>query len=93
MLRNALTGFALLLVLGGAAATLAGYDGWVPAIWGAVVLVCVLFERWRYRKSSHATQANWQSTGEQFIDPETGQAVQVLYDPETGERRYTPVGE
>jgi hypothetical protein len=65
-----------------------GYAGWAPAIWGVVLLACVLFERRRYKTPSAAEGRNWQRTGEQFIDPESGQATEVFYDPDTGERRY-----
>jgi hypothetical protein len=36
---------------------------------------------------------DWQPTGERFVDEETGQPVQVLMDPLTGERRYEPMGD
>ncbi|WP_052263273.1 hypothetical protein [Geobacter pickeringii] len=57
-------------------------------IWGGILVVAVLFERWRYRRNEHNHDRPWQSTGEKFEDPETGQTVEVHYDPVTGERRY-----
>jgi hypothetical protein len=36
---------------------------------------------------------NWRLTGEKFIDPETGRAVEVWFEPSTGERRYVDAGE
>ena len=35
-----------------------------------------------------APEEGWQQTDERFIDPESGQPVQVFYNPRTGERRY-----
>jgi len=58
---------------------------------GAIVLIGTLFERWRYRNRNATSRGNWQATGERFIDPETGREVEVLYDPDSGERRYREV--
>lgn len=90
MLRAALLGFALLLTLAGTIGLAFGCPVWAPTLWGVVLLVCVLFERWRYRKPPVAAGGNWQPTGEKFIDPESGLAMEVLFDPDTGERRYVP---
>jgi len=57
-------------------------------IWGAIVVIAVLCERWRYRRLEHPGGGKWQRTGERFEDPETGESVEVLYDPDSGERRY-----
>lgn len=90
MLRLAVLGAALLMLLAGAVAALTGSGGaWPLTIWGALLAVAVLFERWRYQKPPPgAEHGNWQKTGEQFIDPESGQPMEVLYDPASGERRY-----
>jgi hypothetical protein len=90
MLRNALLAVALLLAAGGVIGLLTGHGGAVTAaIWGGVITVAVLFERWRYQPSAaDKAGGNWQATGEQFIDPESGAAMEVQYDAETGERRY-----
>jgi hypothetical protein len=55
-----------------------------------ILLVALLCERWRYRRIEHPPAGNWQRTSERFEDPETGQIVEVLYDPTSGERRYAP---
>jgi hypothetical protein len=95
MLRNVLlilaAGFAaigLLLVAAGSSS-----PGWPMLGWGAVVVIALLAERWRYRRVEHARGGRWQATGERFEDPETRQTVEVLYDPATGERRYVPARE
>jgi len=59
-------------------------------VFGAVGLLATLFERWRYRKPTPPA-ARWQTTGERFEDPDTGEPMEVLYDPVTGERRYEPL--
>jgi hypothetical protein len=59
---------------------------------GGVVLVGLAIERWRYRTTPRPG-ADWQPTGERFIDPESGRPVDVLYDPKTGERRYRADGD
>ncbi|HVO45319.1 MAG TPA: hypothetical protein VMT29_03195 [Steroidobacteraceae bacterium] len=61
--------------------------GFPLLISGILFIVGVVFERWRYQKN-HPAGAQWESTGERFVDPTTGQSVEVLYDPRSGERRY-----
>jgi hypothetical protein len=62
--------------------------GWQALAIGVVVLIGTLFERWRYRRIEDPPAGHWQRTGEQFIDPSTGDPVEVMFDPRTGERRY-----
>ena len=62
--------------------------GWQALIIGVIVLIGTLCERWRYRRIEQAPKGDWQRTGEQFIDPSSGEPVEVLFDPRTGERRY-----
>lgn len=33
-------------------------------------------------------EPTWEATDERFLDPQTGETVQVFYDPCSGERRY-----
>ncbi len=66
---------------------------WPMVIWGAFIFVAMLIERWRYQHANHGNLADWESTDEQFIDPETGKLTKVFYKPATGERRYEPVDE
>ncbi|WP_296002896.1 hypothetical protein [Rugamonas sp.] len=89
MLRTALLMVAALMSVAGAACVLTGHaQAWPPTIWGVVLLLAVLFERWRYRKQPSAQQGSWQITGERFIDPESGEPMEVHYNPASGERRY-----
>ena len=57
---------------------------------GVLALLATVFEQWRYRKRLPPS-ARWQPTGERFEDPATGEPMEVLYDPLTGERRYVPL--
>ena len=54
---------------------------------GVLIVIGTVFER-HYRGSDARLGSGWEPTGERFIDPQTGKAVQVLYHPQTGERRY-----
>jgi len=93
MLRTALLIVALAVGLIGLGARLAGYRDATPAaIWGCLIAAAVLVERHRYR-ARNAAGSGWQATDERFIDPESGQPVQVFYNPSTGERRYEPANE
>lgn len=95
MLRAGLLVVGVLLAAVGLALRLTGAsaDGNPALICGAVVLVAVLGERWRYRRSASPKGERWQKTGERFEDPDTGRTVEVLYNPVSGERRYVPVPE
>jgi len=55
---------------------------------GLIVLAGTLFERWRYRRPGQPPDARWQRTNERFVDPSSGETLEVLYDPRTGERHY-----
>ncbi|MGO9377555.1 MAG: hypothetical protein ACLP29_03255 [Dissulfurispiraceae bacterium] len=80
-----LTGIGLVLSI------VCGTPSGRPALtFGAIVVIAVLCERWRYHRIEHCVSGQWQRTGECFEDPETGQTVEVLYDPISGERRYAP---
>ena len=59
------------------------------AVPGAIVVLGVLAERWRYRPLDRERPGpDWVATGERFVDPESGRMVSVFYKPATGERRY-----
>jgi hypothetical protein len=63
--------------------------GWHLALFGLLLVIAALFERWRYQRlgSTHPG-SGWVATAERFIDPESGKLVTVYYRPATGERRY-----
>jgi len=90
MLRTVVIAAASILTCVGIGLVAAGayVPGWRALAIGVIVLIGTLFERWRYRNIEEPGKGNWQRTGEQFIDPSTGDPVEVMFDPGTGERRY-----
>ncbi|HEY2534908.1 MAG TPA: hypothetical protein VGJ20_44555 [Xanthobacteraceae bacterium] len=85
------------VIAGGAILTCAGIvliasgvhvPGWQALAVGVIVLLGTLFERWRYRRIEKPPNGNWHRTEEQFIDPSSGEPVEVMFDPRTGERLY-----
>jgi hypothetical protein len=90
-LRGALYAVGGLLVAGGAVLALAGCRtaaAWVAG-WGLVLIIGLLFERWRYKPLTGARLGpGWVATDERFVDPETGKLVTVYFHAATGERRY-----
>jgi hypothetical protein len=87
MLRISLLMFGLGLIVTGIVFWVRDKCGFQPfLIWGLILAIAVLFERWRYRRNEHNHDRQWQSTGEKFEDPGTGQTMEVHYDPVSGER-------
>ena len=89
MLRTLLLVFAGVLALIGVILLLRGQPGagaYALGLGGLIVLGTV-FER-RYRSNHARPGPDWKPTGERCEDPQTGQTVQVFYDPGSGERRY-----
>ena len=90
-LRTALFIVALIVCLTGLGALAAGHrQAWPAVLWGGFIAAAVGFERWRYRARTAVDDGDWQKTQERFIDPESGQAMEVFYNPRTGARRYGP---
>jgi len=92
-LRNALAVVCALLLVWSAVLSYRGACIHPLAWWSAVLLVALVVERRRYGAKMAARQPDEVPTGERFIDPETGVAMEVWYSSRTGERRYVPVGE
>jgi uncharacterized protein (DUF58 family) len=89
MLRTVVIAVAAILTCIGIVLIACGvHAGWQALALGVIVLIGTLFERWRYRRIEEASNGNWQRTDEKFIDPSTGDPVEVMFDPRTGERRY-----
>jgi hypothetical protein len=90
MLRTFVIAAATILACVGIALIACGVraPGWQALAVGVIVLIGTLFERWRYRRIEQPPNGRWQRTDEQFFDPSTGDPVEVMYDPRTGERRY-----
>ena len=89
MLRIGLLIFASALLATGLVLLIRGTCDYRPfLIWGSVLVIAVLCERWRYRPKEATHDGQWQQTGEKFEDPETGETLEVHYDSVSGERRY-----
>lgn len=64
----------------------------VPAlVFGGLLTLGTLFERWRYKWLHTAEAARGAPTGERFVDPVSRELVEVYYDAVTGERSYVKV--
>lgn len=61
------------------------------AFYGLLLIAGILFERSHYRPPVDERHGPWQGTGERFVDPTTGQLMEVRFNPATGERDYVPV--
>lgn len=83
---------ALMLCAGIVFSAVPPHAGWGLLVFGGLILLSLLFEG-RYRRGAAATAGSrFEPTGEKFIDPGTGQPVEVYYDPKTGAREYRPPG-
>lgn len=97
MLRGCAIAGGALLLIGGIVVIALARAAW-PAgveclIFGALTLASLAFER-RYRSRQVAgNAAQWEPTGERFIDPGSGRLVEVRYNPRTGERAYREIDE
>jgi hypothetical protein len=94
MLRAVIAVLAAILLCTGVVLICVGVPapGWQAFGLGLVVLVAIVFERWRYQRVQTRPNGEWQGTDERFVDPTTGDPVQVFFNPRTGERRYVTAG-
>ena len=91
MLRNVLIGLGLAAFLGGLVTIFTGFfpPSLVCAVWGALLVLALVFERFRYKPVETARPgAGWVRTDERFVDNETGKPVTVYIEPRSGERKY-----
>jgi hypothetical protein len=89
IVRVLLAILALALLVSSAVMLGRGVPGFVgPLVGGFVLLIGVVFERWRYKPVEAAPGAGFSPTAERFLDPTSGEPVQVWTNPATGERRY-----
>ena len=80
---------AVALVCGLAALFARVPPGFVFVFWGAVIVLSIVYERFRYKPVETAAPGpGWTKTPERFIDNETGDAVTVWLEPKTGGRKY-----
>lgn len=90
MLRGALLVVGLVMVSAGVVVMAVG--DWA-ALWllivGGAITIGTLLERAIYKPLLRERPgAGWVKTAERFVDPDTGQAVDVFYNPTSGERQY-----
>ncbi len=91
MLRNVVIAIGVAALLGGLIALATGTfpPAAIFALWGAILILVMVFERVRYKRIVAARPGpGWQRTTERFIDDATGQYVTVYIEPGTGERAY-----
>lgn len=94
MLRKLLLGFSLLVFCAGLfLLVVSPTNAFPPLVFGALLTVSALFERWRYKQPKTPGSARGVATGERFVDPETGALMEVWYDAATGERTYVKVAD
>jgi hypothetical protein len=76
---------ALVAALAGAPVVVVVWCGLV----GLMLTAGIAFERGRYKANARGRpRPGWIATDERFVDPASGEAVTVFYQPATGERRY-----
>jgi fatty acid desaturase len=93
MFRAVLFVFGVVLLVGAAVAAIAGWPAIPLAVFGAILVLALLFERYIYKPiRPEPPGAGWERTAEQFADPHSGQRVTVYFNPRTGERRYVADG-
>jgi len=91
MLRKGVLWAGALLVLGGVGIAVIYHSpaGLGPAVFGAVMLLAVVFERRGYKRIVDSVPGpDWQPTGERFLDPNSDVPVTVYFQPATGKRVY-----
>jgi CHASE3 domain sensor protein len=83
-----------LAALGGVLVQVASAKGGgIPLLlFAALILLGTVFDA-GYLAHRRSAGGTWQLTAEREVDHQTGQILQVWYDPVSGERRYLPTGE
>ena len=94
MLRNLVLGFAILVLGAGVLLLFAQPANAFPLlVFGTLLTLGTVFERWRYKQPKTAAAARGVATGERYIDTETGALMEVWYDAATGERSYVKLSD
>ena len=92
MFRTVLLAVSAVIVVAAAVCLLVGLvlpGVFVAAIWAVIVGIALLIERYRYKAPlTLAPGPPWQDTGEKFVDPNSGAALSVWFNPGTGQRVY-----
>jgi hypothetical protein len=94
MLRNLVLGLAVLVFCSGLLLlAVSPANAFPPLVFGTLLLLGTVFERWRYKQPRSAGTAKGVATGERFVDTETGALMEVWYDAASGERSYVKVAD
>ena len=94
MLRNLVLGLAVLVFCSGLLLlAVSPANAFPPLLFGTLLLLGTVFERWRYKPARSAGSAKGVATGERFVDTETGALMEVWYDAASGERSYVKVAD
>ena len=94
MLRNLVLGLGVLVLGAGVLLVFAQPENAFPLlVFGCLLMLGTVFERWRYKQPKTAAAARGAPTGERFIDTETGALMEVWYDAATGERSYVKLSD
>ncbi len=91
MLQIFVAALGVALLIGAGASALwgdAGLTFWLLIVGGSLT-IGTIFERVFYKPVlNERPGSGWTDTGERFVDPETGETVDVFYNAASGERRY-----
>ena len=89
MLRSATIAIGAAAFVCGVAALFARIPpGWVFVFWGAVIVLSIVYERYRYKPVEGVSPGpGWTRTTERFIDEDTGEPVTVWMNG-AGDRKY-----
>lgn len=60
----------------------------VVALYALLFVALFALERATYQPRVDASRGEWQTTGERFVDPTSGDVLDVWFDPTTGQRDY-----
>ncbi|WP_421847315.1 hypothetical protein [Novosphingobium sp.] len=66
--------------------------GFPLLLFAALIVLGTVFDA-GYLARRRTSRGAWQLTAEREVDHQSGQILEVWYDPVTGERRYLPSGE
>lgn len=67
-------------------------SGFPLFLFAALIVVGTVFDAGHLARKRR-TRGNWQLTAEREVDHQSGQILDVWYDPVSGERRYLPTGQ
>ncbi len=69
-----------------------GGSGFPLLLLAALIVLGTVFDA-GYLAKRRSARGAWQLTAEREVDHQSGQILEVWYDPTTGERRYLPTGQ